>query len=269
MKKLLLLIVAIAFGAAIANSQTSTCTLPYGVDPTGWKSGTPVEFKWKVDTDYNGGTQECWVTVEYCYKDNGDDPCQILLGSITYTCVTYDQWGNQQPCDTENTNSGFCQGDNDTREVILDKLIYQIWSQFNDDPNGPAKCIGWNTASHCDSGEDPVTSVILLDVSCDTGSILFPSGAAKTYPCGMSGYCKYEYSFCWKVTTDGLDPYYTRTGIIGSDEPCPGYEIIDGNSYPCYPKGTCYNDRLHISFDGLGEDVLENDETVDDFYHDL
>ena len=248
MKKIILIL---SLFVAFSYISLAVCKLPAGVTTTpAWQEGYP-----KMKVYYVAGDDKCWAEYSWCFRilPNGDK--EIALGDIVLgdDCSWWeDIWGL---CDCKDEYYA-------KQELIMDYAIGAIavtYDRFN---------IG--ELVYCDAnGNPPANAPHVFKVytsKCRTVpffDFVEKEGQQVTKTCTSSGYCKYEYKYCYRIGTNGIaTATYSKTIYEGQSSQCPNHEeVYPGLIKDCYPSD-CYPNKLikkMISIDDIKDYTTSED----------
>ena len=229
MKRILVLLslfICLAFSNAL-----SECKLPPGVSDTpAWTEGNPVRVR--VHDEY-----EVYAEYDVCWRVNSNGEKEVILGEYRLVGIGSPGIGLYEIADIlwrqhiKQVN---------IEEILFDYAVGQtIVSQnvFGDDDI--LKCPNYKN-KYYNVFKATCISEPYYDFKNNEGRLI-------QTPCDGSGYCKYEYKYCYKEIDGQLVATYSKTLMehIGTQCPETYVNIGNGKVFKCFPK-MCYPDRKDI-----------------------
>ncbi len=228
MKKIILVLSLIVGFSYIS---FAVCKLPAGVNNTPpWQEGSP-----KIKIYYDAADNKCWAEYSWCYRTLSNGDREIAFGDIVLgdDC----DWYDPSPC--------FCKlGFNLKKEILMDYVVGAIAITYN-------KFDLLDELLPCDNnGNPPLNSPHVFKVytsKCQTEPFFDFIGNEDRQvilPCTVSGYCKYEYKYCYVTNNNVATATYTKTVLEGQSSQCLNDEEVYEDLFKdCYPTD-CYPNRL-------------------------
>lgn len=244
MKKILVLVslfVFLAFSNAFAE-----CKLPPGVSDTpAWTEGDPVRVR--VDDEY-----EVYAEYTVCWRINSKGEKEVILGDYRLIGIATSPL-NMFDSLYELLWRLYIAQEN-RGEILFDYAVGQVTvsqNVFRDEkilecPNYKNKYYNVFKAT--------CISEPYYDFKDNEGRLI-------QTPCDGSGYCKYEYKYCYKSIDGKVVATYSKTLMehIGTQCPDTYVNIGNGKVFKCFPE-MCYPDRKDIKM--IDEiDVLKYDDS--------